>query len=316
MLRELLENFVERLSIFQKPGQKAAQTIHGAVLKGGDDVRSAVDLLHGTWLGHPLHPVLTDIVVGSWLLAPLFDLFSLGMKSKSAEQTADALTALGTTAAVPTILAGLADFSTIPQPAAGVGLTHALLNDAAFVAHGFSLKARKDGNRGQGLLFSALGVSLATLGAYLGGHLVFKKRVGVNHAEPRTLPQEWQAVLEVDALPQDKPTRINVEGQPVMLYKKGGEVCALGAACPHAGGPLDEGEIADHRLTCPWHDSVFDVCSGDLVHGPSTYAAPHYETRIREGRIEIRVPQKAQSQSEDGQSREQTAHAHHHHGEG
>jgi nitrite reductase/ring-hydroxylating ferredoxin subunit len=316
MMRELLESFVERLSVFQKPGQKAAQTLHGAVLKGGDGVRSAVDLLHGTWLGHPLHPVLTDLVIGSWLLAPLFDLFSLGMKSKSAEQTADALTALGTTAAVPTALAGLADFSTVPKPAAGVGLAHALLNDAALVSHAFSLKARKDGKRGQGLLFSGLGVGLVTLGAYLGGHLVFKKKVGVNHAEPRTQPEGWQAVLEVDALPQDKPTRINVEDQPVMLYKKDGEVCAIGAVCPHAGGPLDEGSLEDHQVTCPWHDSVFDVCDGELVHGPSAFAVPHYETRIREGQIEIRVPQTSEGQAEGDHSQGQAAHAHHHHGQG
>ncbi len=288
MLRARLRTFTERLSALQELGKGSARFLHETIMRGGEKSRRVADFFHGTWLGHPLHPMLTDVVIGSWFLAPLFDL--LGIKSRTARQTADILTGVGTIAALPTALAGLTDFSTIPQEAAGLGLTHALCNDAATTAHLFSLRARLMGRRRQGYLLTALGLGLASLGAYLGGHLVYQKRVGVNRSAPRNAPLAWKPVLEVAALPADKPTRILVEGHPVLLYREAGRICAIAALCPHAGGPLDEGEIEEEHVTCPWHDSVFELCTGEVVHGPSPFPVPHYETRIHEGQIELRLP--------------------------
>jgi nitrite reductase/ring-hydroxylating ferredoxin subunit len=81
--------------------------------------------------------------------------------------------------------------------------------------------------------------------------------------------------------------RIEVEGNPVLLYRYGGTIYAIGAVCSHAGGPLEEGTFEEYCVTCPWHDSVYDVRDGTLVHGPTTYNQPRYRARIRNGQIEL-----------------------------
>jgi nitrite reductase/ring-hydroxylating ferredoxin subunit len=73
-----------------------------------------------------------------------------------------------------------------------------------------------------------------------------------------------------------------------MLYRRYGEVYAIGATCSHAGGPLNEGKFSESCVQCPWHDSVFDMIDGHIVHGPATQKQPSFETRVRDGKIEIR----------------------------
>ena len=99
-------------------------------------------ILHGVWLGHPLHPVLTDVSVGAWSLSSFFDILSLFERSQKSQNTADSLVELGNVAALPTVLAGLADFSTIPKGAAGVGLSHATLNAAGYTLYLASARSR------------------------------------------------------------------------------------------------------------------------------------------------------------------------------
>lgn len=289
MLTKYVDETINKVPGLQERAESLAHTIHSAVLSGGEPVRNLMDLLHGKWLGHPLHPVLTDIVVGSWSLAALFDLWSLGGRSPQAEQAADTLTAVGTTAAIPTALSGVADFSAIPKNAAKVGLVHAIATDISFGLYLLSLWDRKKGRRGRGMLWSTLGMGAITIGAYLGGHLVFDKRVGVNRSEPASEPKAWTPVLSEQALPQGQLKRIEVEGQPVLLYRQATRVHAVGAVCPHAGGPLEDGDVYDHQVQCPWHDSVFDLEDGAVIHGPATYPLPNYQARIRDGQIEVRV---------------------------
>lgn len=289
MISKYVNQLINAMPALPEKGKQLAGALHKGILQGGDQVRNGVDILHGTWLGHPLHPVLTDAVVGSWVLASLFDLMSLGRDSRNAEKTADTLTAIGTAAAVPTVLTGLADYSAIRRPAAGTGLAHALLNGTSFILYLLSLRARRAGQRDQGMALSAGALSVATVSAYLGGHLVFDQRVGVNHSDPPSGLQTWTTILGETELLEGSPRRVEVENNPVLLYRQQNQVYAVGAICPHAGGPLEEGQFYDRCVQCPWHDSVFDLRTGSVRHGPSTYSLPKYETRIRDGRIEIRV---------------------------
>ena len=289
MLTNYIEKVTEDIPLLQKEGESLAQFIHKLVLQGGESTRTLADILHGIWLGHPLHPLLTDLVVGAWTLGALFDVMSLSRDSSQLEEMADKLTTIGTLAAIPTAVSGLADYSTIPKSAAGVGLTHALVVDASLVMYLLSLRARKKRQRGQGLLWSALGFGLISAGAYLGGHLVFNKRVGVKRTGPVSEPQKWTPVLAEEKLPEDEPKRIEVEEQPVLLYRRGATIYAVGAVCPHASGPLEEGYFTGNRVQCPWHDSVFNLENGQVIHGPSPYPVPAYETRVRKGQIEVRI---------------------------
>lgn len=293
MLNVKIDNWLDRIPYLREAGHAAGESIHAVVMKAGDQARDVADVLHGTWLGHPLHPVLTDVVVGSLSMAALFDLASVLGGDESARKAADTLTTVGTASAVPTALAGLADFSTIPDRAAGHGLVHGLINDTAITLYFFSLRARKRGDRRAGLALSALGMAVLTAGAYLGGHLVFSKRVGTDHSEPVSEPVEWQAVINERDLLERELTRVEVAGHGVLLYRRGTMVQAVGAICPHAGGPLEEGTVEGNCVQCPWHDSVFNLGDGSVVHGPATYPLPAYEARIRDERVEVRLVQPA-----------------------
>ena len=287
-LAKPIEDYIDNSELLQERGKQLATVLHELVLKGGQPARQVADLLHGTWLGHPLHPLLTDIVLGAWSIGALFDVISVLTRSSEAAKAADSLLTIGTIAAVPTSITGLTDFSTIPKPAASAGLAHAIAMDICLGAYLLSLRARSKGKRGQGLAWSALGMGVMTVGAYLGGHLVFGKRVGVNRLSDTDKAQSWTAVLADGQLPEHEPKEVDVEGQPVLLYRHNGDIFAVSATCPHAEGPLAKGEFNHHHVRCPWHDSVFNLADGGVVHGPSTYPLALYETRVRQGQIEIK----------------------------
>jgi nitrite reductase/ring-hydroxylating ferredoxin subunit/uncharacterized membrane protein len=278
----------------RKFGLSASRSIHDAVLRD-EAARRFADVLHGTWLGHPLHPMLTDIVVGAWSLGALLDVLSLSQKSSAAERIADQLNLIGTLTAVPTALSGLADYSTIPRSSVEHGTLHGLINATAQALHVLSLVRRWRGDRGAGIALGMAGTSLVTFGGWLGGELVFRHRVGVNRNDPVREPQKWTPVGPAEDLLEGEPRRVEVEGRAVLLYRFEDQVYAISAVCGHAGGPLEEGEFDGACVMCPWHQSVFDVRDGSVVHGPATYAQPAYLVRVRSGQIELRadVPEPA-----------------------
>lgn len=273
----------------QKVAMNLSNAVHNAVLEGGEGTRLLADFLHGTWLGHPLHPVLTDVVVGAWSIGAFFDLISLFNKSRQVEMMADVLTQIGNYAALPTLLSGLTDFSTIPEPVAKLAFAHAVANNIGFALQVASTRARNRGDRERALSLSGLAFVFLMTGAYLGGHLSYAKKVGVNQIEEATEPQAWTPALDATKLREHEPRRIEVAGQPVLLYREGNRIQAIGAVCPHAEGPLEQGKFFNGCVECPWHHSVFSLADGRVVHGPSTYPVPHYETRLRNGMVEIRL---------------------------
>ncbi len=292
MITRVADRIIDEVPALEQAGRQWKQPLHRAVLRGGYPARRIADFLHGTWLGHPLHPVLTDVAIGAWTLGTLFDALSLGSRSRHLEQTADTMTTIGIAAAVPTALTGLTDYSTIPQAAAGTGLLHGLLNTVGLALYGLSLWFRRRGQRGTGLSLSAVAFGLLTVSAWLGGHLVYKQRVGVDHSHPVSKPEHWQPVLPETDLVEQEPRRIKVSGNDVLLYRYGGTIYAIEAVCSHAGGPLEQGEFDGVCVQCPWHDSVFDLRDGSIVHGPTTYPQPAYDARIYNGQVEIRAAQR------------------------
>src|SRR5256885_532443 len=139
----------------------------GRVLPAG----AAKDALSGTRLGHPVHPILTDVAIGSWTSALFLDVFG----GKGARDAADALVGLGVGAALPTAATGLSDWADTWGKARRIGLVHAGLNVAAVACFAGSLVQRRRGRRTTGVAMSMVGTGVMTLGAYLGGHLSFRK---------------------------------------------------------------------------------------------------------------------------------------------
>ena len=288
-VERVVERAVERVPGVGKAGTQVSLAVHGAVLKGGPAVRKGVDLLHGTWLGHPLHPVLTDITIGAWFVGGLCDAVGLRRGSRRARRMGDRLAAIGTASAIPTAVTGLADFSTFPQWSARPATLHAMLNLANIGLYAGSLRDRRRGKRRRGLTLSWLAQGLTLASAWLGGMLVYKHKVGVDHSERFTGPKDWTPVLHEADLPEGSSKRVEVERKHVLIARDNDQVYAIGAVCSHAGGPLDQGKIRDGCVQCPWHDSVFALRDGRIVHGPATQPQASFETRVRDGRIEIRL---------------------------
>lgn len=288
MLSERVDMALDNQQL-EETALKLSRSLHEAVMQGGEGTRQLTDLLHGVWLGHPLHSVLTDLVVGAWSIGLFFDLASLFNQSRQAEQIADALTKVGNVAALPTLLTGLTDFSTIPEPAANIALAHAVMNNVGFGLQVASTSARNRGDRERAITLSGLAFACLLTGAYLGGHLSYAKKVGVKYYEEPTEPQGWTPALDASKLREREPRRVDVAGQPVLLYRQGNQVQAIGAVCPHSGGPLEQGKFYNGCVQCPWHDSVFALADGHVVHGPSTYAVTNYAARVRNGMVEVRL---------------------------
>jgi nitrite reductase/ring-hydroxylating ferredoxin subunit/uncharacterized membrane protein len=272
-----------------KAGTRVSLALHHAVLAGGEPARKVADFLHGTWLGHPLHPVLTDLTIGAWTMGSVFDGIAGITGSRSMEQSADQLMIAGVVCAVPTALTGLTDYSTFPERSAKTATWHGLLNAVNVGLYGWSIRERRRGNRGRGVLLSSVAFGMTCVSAWLGGHLVYKERVGVNNSDTFEGPREWTAVFDAAQLREHCPETIDFEGKPVLLYRDGDAIWALGNKCAHAGGPLNEGTFRDGCVQCPWHDSVFKVADGSVVHGPATQPQPRFETRTRDGQVEIRL---------------------------
>jgi nitrite reductase/ring-hydroxylating ferredoxin subunit/uncharacterized membrane protein len=242
------------------------------------------DVLHGVWLGHPLHPLLTDLPIGFWTSAFVLDLVG----GRRARPAADALVGLGVTTALPTAAAGLADWSELNQPERRSGLVHASANLAATVLYALSFVARRRGRRTGGIALAVAGATAATVGGFLGGHLTFRRAAGVNHAADLPAATEWGALTADGAVNGDSPTLGHLGETPVAMVEVAGEPMGLYDRCSHLGGPLHEGDVIDGCLRCPWHASTFRAADGTVVHGPATAPQPAYEVGVEGDRYRAR----------------------------
>lgn len=246
--------------------------------------RPIKDLLSGSWLGHPLHPMLTDVPIGAWVSALGLDLVG----GRRGEQAADRLIVLGVVAAIPTAVSGLSDWSDYLGAERRIGLVHATANVTAVACYGLSLLARRRSARAQGLALSLAGAAAFVTGAYLGGHLSFVRGVNVNRNAWRDGVEEWTPVLNDSELPDNKPVTARVGDIRVLLVRREGRIFAIADRCGHAGGPLHKGRFEDCCVICPWHLSTFRLEDGSLVHGPATVPQPTYEARVTDGKVLIR----------------------------
>jgi nitrite reductase/ring-hydroxylating ferredoxin subunit/uncharacterized membrane protein len=285
---QIVDDAIEKASGLDEAGKVVRQAVVSVTARS-PLTRRIADFLHGTWLGHPLHIVLTDFTVGTWVAGAILDVAGTVSGSESLEDAADIMIGLGTTSALGTAVTGLNDYSRIKQDAARAGLVHGLLNSAAFMSYAFSLVARKSGNRNLGMALSMTGLSIATASAWIGGDMVYRLKAGINHAVPPQGLENWTPIMADSDLREGEPRRVEVDGNPILLYRRWGIVLAMGAVCSHAGGPLEEGKFEWPCVECPWHQSVFDLRDGSVVHGPATMQEPSYETRVQNGQIEVRV---------------------------
>jgi nitrite reductase/ring-hydroxylating ferredoxin subunit len=291
-----LMGFLDRISdvpTFDKAIEPARRVVLSAL--GPPAVK---DFLHGTWLGHPLHPVLVQVPVGSWLSAGLLDAVP------PLRPAATALIGTGVAAAVPAALAGAADWSEQEPGVRRLGALHALLNTAALGLYAGSLVARGQGRGGLGRLLSYSGLSLATVSASIGGHMSYAQSSGASHAATaaRSLGPGWIDLGPLDDLPEGRPAlRPGTGGSatvPLAVVRRGVRVEVFIGPCSHLSGPLYEGTLEEVRgttcLVCPWHGSAFGLDDGEPRRGPAANAQEKLEVRMEAGHVLARLPARHQ----------------------
>ena len=252
--------------------------------------RSLRDVLHGVPAGHPLHPVMVLVPTGAWISAAVLDLLP------GQDRAARTLVGVGVLAVAPSALAGFADWAATHEQQKRVGLVHSAANLVATALYGASYLQRVRGRSLSAKLLGFAGLGAVSAGGFIGGHLAYRQAVGANHAEdvPHLVAPGWHEIARVDELPDRELTALEVTGQPVVAYRHGDRVEVLSDTCSHLSASLADGRVGTERgeacVTCPWHDSVFSLATGEVVHGPATSPQPRFETRVVDGTLEVRLP--------------------------
>lgn len=291
MNEKTLLNTLTEPKWLDKLGDVVQPAILNAFKGGGKTGQDIKDFLHGVWLGHPLHPAITDVPVGSWTAAAVLDALELLGKNSYAKG-ADAAVGIGLLGAVGAAVSGLTDWTGTTHKTRKLGLVHALLNVGATALYTTSYFLRKQKKtRKTAIGLAMLGYGVVSLSAYLGGNLVYKEQVGVDHnLQFLDYPQDFVAVLPDGELPDNTMRCVKAGEVPVLLARKNGALYAIAHTCSHMGGPLSEGELMDDAsVRCPWHGSVFSLKDGSVVDGPATIPQPNFVVRVNNGQIEVKL---------------------------
>jgi uncharacterized membrane protein/nitrite reductase/ring-hydroxylating ferredoxin subunit len=254
--------------------------------------------------GHPLHPMLIPFPFAFFTGALVAD--AVGTLNhwpdwwKTGYLLGCAGVALGLLAAIP----GVIDFIYVVPPRSSGrkrAIKHAIVNVTGVVL--FAIVAwTRSGNTeaapGSALILAELaGVGLVSVGGWLGGTLVYRNQIGVEHRYANA--GKWKEVtIEPDpgkALPVAEENELKVNQMKLVRAGDKRIVLARGEAgytafddrCTHKGGSLAGGIMACGTVTCPWHGSQFDVGSGSVHSGPATAGISTYKVEVRDGKVHL-----------------------------
>lgn len=288
-----VKHSLTRMEWLDRLAEPLQSAIRALFQRTGSVGQWAANALHGVWLGHPLHPVLTDIPIGAWTVGLALDAIETSSGSESFGKAADTAIQIGVAGAGAAAVAGYTDWQHLNGKPRRAGLLHALLNTVALGLFIASLTSRKKGDRSTGKALALAGFTIAGTSAYIGGELVFAQKIGVNHAPLDISLKKFTPVIALDDLPENRPTRAMAGETALVLVRQGRQVFALAERCSHLGGPLADGKLeldedGSPSVICPWHGSRFRMADGAVQDGPATYAQPCFETRIQRGQVEVR----------------------------
>ena len=290
---------IESAESLDRPSYMLGKVISRTGQVAGKPAKNLANTLHGQPYGHPVHPLIVAVPIGTWTLALGLDLLAaLGLlRERSPERAADLALRAGSAGAAAAIATGLADWQHLNGRDRRVGLVHGTVNLTALSLNLLSGRLRGQGRRAAGVWASVAAYACMSVGGYLGGHLVYRRRAAVDHADRSPEPRDFQPVLPLAELHERVPHRVAVWDEVarkeigIVLVRQGHRVHAMGALCSHAGGPLDQGWVLDGTLVCPWHGSRYDLETGQPSTGPSTCPQPRYQVRLRDGVVELRREQ-------------------------
>jgi len=282
---------LERQPWLEPIEERVQRAVIGAFESAGAAGQAVKNFLHGTWLGHPLHPVLTDIPIGAWTAAVVLDVMEAraphALARRQYAKGADTCIAVGIAGAAGSALTGLTDWTGTSAEPRRTGLVHAALNTTALACYVASLLLRRRGRRSEARALAYVGAGVVSAGAYLGGSLVYKNRVGVDHSETATADGFMAAIAERE-LEEGRMHRVVVNGTRVLIVRRLGRIYAINEVCSHMGGPLADGVLEGSSVRCPWHGSRFALDDGSVLDGPATTPQTCWDSRVRNGQVELR----------------------------
>ena len=278
---------------FRGFGDWLARVVDGFYRVLGRPGKWLQDFVNGSWLGHPVHPVVTDLVIGGAVVLAAFDLLILVLGVENLETASLVAVGIVSLSAIAATTTGLTDFKdTHTGDERNVVVLHGLINIVATAAYIVSFFARLGGSETLGIRFSLAGVLILTVGGYIGGHIVFKYGYMVNRNAfaKGQRAKEFTPVIAAADVPENTPTKVMLGSTALVIVRRGDLVHALKATCSHAGGPLNEGELVGDTIVCPWHFSAFRLADGAVRHGPATNRQVSYRTRVTDLQIEVQGP--------------------------
>jgi nitrite reductase/ring-hydroxylating ferredoxin subunit/uncharacterized membrane protein len=282
------QRIIDAVPFLDDVAESVQPKVQEVIDRGGTKTRNILD---GVWFGSPLHPALTDVPVGAWTATMALDAVEVATGSRAARNAADGALAVGIVGGIAAAAVGLSDWRYLSGGSRRMGVAHGLLNAAGLVLNTLSLGLRAAGRRRAGQLAFLAGFSLNGMGAHLGGELSYGYGLRVNrNVFEGTGPDEFTPVLKESELPEGGVRRVEIDGSGVLLSRtRGGGICAISATCNHFGGSLEQGEREGDTVICPLHKSRFDLCTGEAIDGPAVFPQSRYETRLRDGDIEVRA---------------------------
>ncbi len=286
----MLDSVIDRIERDERIGTLAGKIKTSIQPLMGDGV--VHDVLTGRWLGHPAHPAIVVAPLAGWFAGTLLDLVG----GPSARRSAQRLVGAGTLAALPAASTGVAEWMTTRKAEERIGAVHATLADSTTVLYATSWLLRRRHHHRAAVAAGLAGAAAAGATAFLGGHLSYRRGVGVATVAFQSGPQDWEA-LELDAEPSDnEPVRGVANGLPYAVVGASTSNGAgrstphvMEARCSHRGGPLYDGTVVDGCLQCPWHGARFDLETGEVRRGPASAVQPVYDVDVDvDGRLSIR----------------------------
>jgi nitrite reductase/ring-hydroxylating ferredoxin subunit/uncharacterized membrane protein len=252
-------------------------------------IRPLQNFLNGTWLGHPVHSVVTDVPVGALTVSIVSDVLGQHV-------VADVSMVLGVLAMVAAAVTGLADYAEVDGIARNRATVHGTLMVVTLVLYAISLviRAGNPPDRLVAIVLAVAGYLLLALAAAIGGDLVYLIGTHVNRHAWRGAGAKWIKLElgDLTDIPDGGPTKLKAGINELAVVRDGDRILAVHAQCAHAGGPLAEGSLVGGAIECPWHGSRYRMADGHVVRGPAVYDQPAYDVRRAEaGGWEVRRQQ-------------------------
>jgi nitrite reductase/ring-hydroxylating ferredoxin subunit/uncharacterized membrane protein len=242
--------------------------------------------------------MLVGFPIGLWVISFIFDVIAVTRNDGSFAIAAFYCIIAGCVGAALAAIAGATDLFTVVPPnssAKSRGYLHGGLNTLVLLL--FIVIAARRGEAATmpdqfSLLISAIGVILLGISGWMGGTLVYRNQIGVDHRyagagkwKERTLSGWDQPVCNQGELSDGQMMLATVGSRTVVVGRCADGLFAFSNHCTHRGGPLADGALVGCTVQCPWHGSQFDIHSGRVVAGPAGSKIETFPLEVRGGEV-------------------------------